>query len=107
MRSKYILIFITCPSVREAKRIVDRLLRARLIACANLINPVRSYFWWKGRIDQAKEVLVLAKTTKDKFKIAEKKIKALHSYEVPEIVAIDISRGEKEYLRWIGESVET
>jgi periplasmic divalent cation tolerance protein len=93
--------------MREARKIADYLLRHRLIACANLIGPVKSYFRWKGKIDRAEEVLIIAKTSKRMFRILEKKIRVLHSYEVPEIIAFDIACGNQDYLRWIDESVKS
>ena len=106
MEKNYISIFVTSPSKREAKRIVFKLLEERLIACGNIISGVESYFWWKKEIDCASEYLIIAKSVKPHFKNIEKRIKELHSYEVPEIIAIPILSGSKEYLQWIAESVK-
>ena len=78
----------------------------RLIACANIISGVDSKFWWNGKIDRAKEFLVIIKTRCGNFKKIEKEVKRLHSYIVPEIIAIPILAGSKEYLGWIGKETK-
>ena len=105
--TKYIIIFITSSSGREARKIAKELLNEKLIACANIIDGVSSFFWWKGNVDRASESLMLIKTTKKNFAQVKKVVKKLHSYEVPEIIALPIAEGEKKYLNWISESVKT
>ena len=106
MGRDFVMIIVMCASGKEARRIADHLLRKRLVACANIISGVESKFWWKGKIDRAKEVLVIMKTKRALFKKAEYEIKRLHSYEVPEIIALPIIAGDRNYLNWIEESVE-
>ena len=106
MRGKYIIIYVTCPSEAEARRIAERLLREKAIACANILNGVRSLFRWKGRIDRARESLLVMKTAKGSFNKVRTVVKKLHSYEVPEIVAVPIEACDGDYLRWIRESVK-
>lgn len=77
------------------------ILKKRLAACANIVSGVDSRFWWKGRLDRAKEALIMFKTVAKNFKKIEKEIKRLHSYEVPEIIAVPIMAGSKSYLNWI------
>jgi periplasmic divalent cation tolerance protein len=72
-----------------------------LVACANIIFGVESRFWWKGRINKAKETLLILKTRRENFKRVEKEIKRIHSYEVPEIIALPIVAGSKSYLEWL------
>ncbi len=104
--SKYIVIFVTCASRQEATKITERLLGERLVACANIIEGINSFFWWKGRIDRAKELLVIMKSLRRNFGKIKKRIKKLHSYEVPEIIALPIIAGDRTYLKWIDESVK-
>ena len=97
----YILIFITASNKREAKKISSALLDERLIACANIIDGVESHFWWKGRKEKTRECLIIAKSKKSCFNKIIKKVKSIHSYEVPEIIALPIIDGYKPYLEWI------
>lgn len=101
-----IVVLVTCSSKKEAVAIVNALLRKKLIACANLIAGVESKFRWKGKIDKAKEVLVILKTRREYFRRIEKEVKRIHSYEVPEIVALPVIEGSKIYLDWINESTD-
>ncbi len=100
-----ILIFMTAPSKREAQKIVRALLDKRLIACANIFGPVDSEFWWQGKIERAKEFLVLMKSDEKLFDGLSTTIKELHSYEVPEILALPIVKGRKLYLEWLNSTL--
>jgi len=95
------IILIACQSRKEADIIAASLLKKRLAACANIILGVNSNFWWDGKIDKAREVLLMLKTRRGNFKRIEKEVRRLHSYEVPEIIAIPIIAGSKDYLGWI------
>ncbi|MBU0604715.1 MAG: divalent-cation tolerance protein CutA [Candidatus Omnitrophica bacterium] len=106
MSNNYIVIFVTCPSKREADSIAGSLLKKRFVACANIINKVESKFWWNGKIDKACETLIVLKTAGNKFKAVEKEVRRLHSYEVPEIIAIPILALSEDYGRWIRDSVK-
>lgn len=97
----YIIVLMTASNKDEAKNIVQVLLEEKYIVCANLIENVTSFFWWKGKIDEEKEVLVLMKSTKNHFKQLSKRVTDLHSYEVPEIVCIPIIDGSSSYLDWM------
>lgn len=101
----YIIIFITASGIEEAEKISQGLLGKKLVACVNIIDNIKSLFWWQGKIDHAKEALLVAKSKKTKFPGIIKLVKSLHSYQVPEIIAIPIAAGEKKYLRWINESL--
>jgi len=105
MENKFITIFVTCGSVKEAGRIGDLLLSKRLVACVNIIPGIESKFRWKGKVDKAVEVLVMMKTRSSNFAGIEKEVKRLHNYEVPEIIALPIVAGSKDYLKWISASV--
>ncbi|MCX5702078.1 MAG: divalent-cation tolerance protein CutA [Candidatus Omnitrophica bacterium] len=100
----YIVVFSTVPNKKEAELIAQGLIKDKLAACVNIIENVYSLFWWQGKIDSAKEVLLVIKTRKALAAKLTKKIKSLHSYEVPEIIALPIVSGNKEYLEWINES---
>lgn len=104
--SRYIVVFVTCASNKEATKIAKNLLDEKLIACANIIEGVKSLFWWKGKVDKATEALIIVKTVRKNFEKIQKRIKELHSYEVPEIVALPIVAGEGGYLKWITESIK-
>jgi periplasmic divalent cation tolerance protein len=102
----YIAIFITTSGKKEAKNIAAQLVRNKLVACVNIVDKVESLFRWKGKVDQSKEALLIAKSRKDKLNKIIKLVKSLHSYEVPEIIALPIAGGYKPYLNWINESID-
>lgn len=105
MRGKtYIVVLVTASSKEEARKISWRLLEEKLAACVNIIDGLESHFWWQGKIDSAKEVLLMIKTKKELFNTLAKKVKSLHSYTVPEIIALPIVTGSTEYLNWIHDS---
>lgn len=103
---KYIVIFVTCLSKKEARYVANSLLKERLVACANIIDGVESFFWWKGKVDKSKESLIIIKTVMKNFGKIQKRIKKLHSYDVPEIIALEIGKGSSDYLNWISASVK-
>jgi periplasmic divalent cation tolerance protein len=99
----YIIIFMTASSKKEARSIISALIRKRLIACGNILGACDSTFAWKGKVERAKEVPVMFKTKKALFKKIAREIERLHSYEVPEIIAVPIIEGNAKYLKWINE----
>ncbi len=100
-----IVVFVTAKDLSEAKRISQKLLEEKLIACANIVEGVKSFFWWQGKIDNAQEVLLILKSQESLFKKIVKTVKSVHSYEVPEVIALPIVEGNPDYLRWIDESL--
>ena len=100
----YVVIFITAPNKKEAEHIAQQLIKNRLAACVNIMENIKSIFWWEGKVDRAKEVLLIIKTRKSLINKLIKKVKSLHSYAVPEIIALPIIAGNKQYLDWINES---
>jgi len=98
---KEIIVLITTPSLKEARAIGRKLVEEKLAACANIIPRVASLFSWQGKICRARESLMILKTRQSCFNRLEKRVKTLHSYSVPEIIALPIIRGSKDYLRWI------
>ena len=105
MMKNFVIIMVTCVSRKEALDVSGRLLAKRLIACANIMPGVESKFRWKGKLSSAAEVLVVMKTVKANFKKIEIEIKRVHSYEVPEIIAVPISAGSRDDLDWISRAV--
>jgi len=101
----YCVIFVTASSKIEAKKISQALLENKCAACVNIIDNIESNFWWQGKIDHTEEVLLVIKSKKSKLAKIIKLVKSLHSYEVPEIIAMPIVAGEKKYLRWINDSL--
>jgi periplasmic divalent cation tolerance protein len=100
------IVIMTAPNKQEAVNIVRAMLEERLIACANILDPVHSLFWWKGKIEEEKEVLVLMKSQKNLFKKLSKRVTELHSYDVPEILALPIVEGSASYLDWMRACLE-
>ena len=98
------LIFITCKDEEEAEKISMRLLKKRLIACANMF-PIKSMYRWKGKIENQKETLILAKTLEKNFSKIKKEVLSLHSYKIPCILKIDAAANES-YDDWVKESVK-
>jgi periplasmic divalent cation tolerance protein len=101
---KEVVVMITTPTLKEARAIGKKLVEEKLAACANIIPRVESVFFWQGRIHQKREALMIVKTRRAAFERLVKRVKSLHRYSVPEIIALPISRGSKEYLRWIRET---
>jgi periplasmic divalent cation tolerance protein len=101
--NNYIIILVTAKDKAEAEKVSQSLLKERLIACANIINPVTSFFHWSGKIDRAEECLIVMKSRADLFAQVVERVKGLHSYEVPEILALPIVDGSEAYLGWMGE----
>lgn len=101
MSRGFCIILAQCASQKEADAIRSALLKGRLAACVNILKGVDSRFWWNGKVDRAKEVLLMAKSRRTNFNRIAKEIKRLHSYDVPEIIAIPIIAGSGDYLGWI------
>ena len=101
----YSVIFITASNAAEAGNIASSLVKEKLAACANVVGGVSSTYWWKGNIETADEVLVIAKSKTALVEKIIERVRQLHSYEVPEIIALPIESGNKAYLQWIEESV--
>lgn len=102
---EFVQVLTTAGSEEEAGVIANALLERHLAGCVQVIGPVQSRFWWEGRIDTAREWLCLVKTTADRYDGVEAAIREHHSYDVPEILAVPVSRGSHDYLQWLGGSV--
>jgi periplasmic divalent cation tolerance protein len=102
-----IVILTNCSSIKESRRIAKALIEKRLAACVNIVTaPIESTYRWKGKQETAKEFLLLTKTTRAHYAAVESTIRELHSYEVPEIIAIPIAAGSRDYLNWLSASVK-
>jgi periplasmic divalent cation tolerance protein len=104
--SRYLVGVVTCGSPAEARRMAGLILRGKLAACVNILGGVESHFWWQGKLERSKEVMLLIKTTHAKLGPLTKAIKSAHSYETPEIVFVPIQGGERNYLKWLSNSVQ-
>jgi len=98
-----IVVFITASNEDEAAKISRALVEARLAGCVNIIKGVRSIYQWKEKIEDEPEVLMIVKTQRHLFPVLSKKVKELHTYTVPEILALPIVEGSAEYLNWLKE----
>ncbi|TAN37875.1 MAG: divalent-cation tolerance protein CutA [Nitrospirae bacterium] len=98
---EFVVVFITAPDEEAAARMADELISAKLAACVTLVRNVRSFYRWKGKTEDETEVLMMAKTRKELFEPLRQRIKELHSYTVPEIIALPILCGSEEYLDWL------
>lgn len=100
------VVLVTCGSRKEARNISRSVLTKRLAACVNiLLSPVESIYTWRGKVEKAREYLLVMKTTAARLKELEREVKRLHSYDVAEFVALWVTEGSKEYLDWIAQSV--
>ncbi|MHB2156055.1 divalent-cation tolerance protein CutA [Calditrichota bacterium GD2] len=100
-----IVVFCTTPDTKTAEAIAQKLVENGLAACCNLIPGLTSIYTWKGEVQKDAEVLMMIKTDDRQYEKLEQTIKELHPYEVPEVIALDIKRGSKDYLKWIQEVV--
>lgn len=98
---EFIVIYCTVPNKKEGKEIAKRLLEYKLVACVNIIEKVESVFSWDGEICEEKEALMIIKTRKDHFTKINHAIQKLHSYNVPEVIAMPIVQADETYLKWI------
>ena len=100
---KMSFVYMTARDKKEARKIGKALVEERLAACVNIIDKMNSIYWWKGKMEKAKEAVLIAKTKKALVPRLIKRVKSLHSYTCPCIVSLPILDGNKEYLRWIGD----
>ena len=101
----FIQVFCTIDKKEEAEKLATHLVKKRLAGCVQVIGPISSTYWWKNNIESSEEWLCLIKSKKNLFDKLEKAIKEVHSYETPEIIALPIIDGNKEYLKWLDNEV--
>jgi periplasmic divalent cation tolerance protein len=100
-----IVVFVTCASTAEARRIATALVKRRLAACGNVLGSgVSSIYRWKGKVEKAREVLLILKSTRRAYTNLEREVLRLHSYKIPEIIAVPVVAGSRQYLEWVRES---
>lgn len=99
--TNFIIVLVTTANKAEAEKISQALLKEKLIACSNIITPVSSFFHWTSKVEKAEECLILMKSRMDLFAELNERLKELHSYEVPEVLALPIVGGSKAYLDWM------
>jgi periplasmic divalent cation tolerance protein len=99
------LVLTTVKNRAEAKRLGEKLVSEKLAACVSVLPNVSSTYRWRGKLERARETLMLIKTSSEKLDLLIPRIKELHSYEVPEILVVSIERGSHEYLKWLDESL--
>ena len=104
---KYVVILITCAHYNEADKVAGALVKEKLAACANVLLHSESIFWWRKKIERASEIVIIAKTAARLLPNVIKRVKELHSYEVPEIIALPVIGGSDQYLDWIEDSVKS
>ena len=98
-----LLVYCTCPDAATADRLARAVVEARLAACVNALPSVRSTYRWKAQVEQADEVLLLIKTTADRLDALTARLRELHPYELPEVLAVQASAGLPEYLDWVAQ----
>ncbi len=100
-----ILVLLTAANGEEAARLAEMLVAEHLAACVQILPAIESIYHWQGKIERQAEVLLLVKTIRSKFSQLEQEVRALHSYDTPEIVSLDITAGSAPYLEWLAKSV--
>lgn len=102
MKKKFIQVFTTADKKELTERIANTLVEQKLAQCAQIVGHIKSIYRWKGKIEKADEWLCIIKCEEKNYKKVELEIKKIHTYEVPEIIAIPIIAGSKDYLKWLG-----
>lgn len=102
---EFSIVLVTAPNLRTARALARAALRARLVACANLVPGLESHYWWQGKLERSGEVLIVFKTARRHLAGLEKLIMAGHPYDTPEFVVLPLTDGAKRYLDWLGASV--
>jgi len=106
-QSGALVVLVTCGSRSEAKKIARAVVDKRLTACVNVVSaPVESLYRWKGKVETAREFLLIVKTTPRRFEALQAEILRLHSYDMPEVIALPVKAGSKPYLQWVKSSVQ-
>jgi periplasmic divalent cation tolerance protein len=98
---EYIVVYVTAKDRAQGRKIARHLLTKKLVACVNIVNGIESHYRWEGKLEQSKEVLLVIKTSKVLFSKVAQAVKEVHSYQVPEIIALPLVAGEENYLSWL------
>lgn len=100
-----LVVLVTAPSAEKAAELGRAVVSERLAACASVLSPVRSIYWWEGKVQDEPEALLLLKTTRARFEALRGRVLELHPYQVPEVVALPVEAGSEKYLEWIAMEV--
>lgn len=100
------IVLVTAPDLKTARQLARLALRRRVAACANLVRGLESHYWWRGKIESSREVLILFKTRAGRLRDLEKLVLAEHPYDTPEFVVLDVSAGAERYLAWLKRETE-
>lgn len=106
MQAASVVVLVTCPSKEEAEKIAQHIVNEKLAACVNIVPGLTSYFWWEGKVEKSSEVLLVVKSKLNLIEELISEIRKNHSYTVPEIIALPILAGNKDYLEWLDKSVK-
>jgi len=101
----FLVVFVTVGGEEQARSMARTLVEEKLAACVNVLNGVQSYFSWEGKVDEASEALLMIKTRRDCFSRLSKRVEALHTYDVCEVIAFDMVDGNPSYLEWMTKSL--
>jgi periplasmic divalent cation tolerance protein len=107
MVKQILIAFCTFPDPNTARKVVKEIVDLRLAACGNILSPIHSIYLWKGKLESSEETLVIFKLEAGRYADFEARLRALHPYEVPEIISVKVDSGLPEYLRWVAESCAT
>ncbi|MGH7831897.1 MAG: divalent-cation tolerance protein CutA [Candidatus Binatia bacterium] len=102
---EFIVVYVTVGSADEGERLAHTLVEERLAACVNRVGPVRSVYRWQGKVEQSDEELLIIKTKRELFERLQTRVQELHSYSVPEILALPVLQGSEPYLKWLGQQL--
>lgn len=102
---EHLVVYVTCKSREEAHNIAENLVEKHLVACGNIVPLIESVFFWEGNLQIEEEVLLILKTRQSAWEELEHEVRRLHSYDLPEIIALPIAMGSRDYLKWIDHEV--
>lgn len=100
-----VVVLSTCGTEQEAEQVARVLVERKLAACVNVVAPVQSFYWWQGKVEKSSEHLLIIKTSRDLFDKVRSALESIHSYELPELVALPIVDGSANYLNWMNENL--
>jgi periplasmic divalent cation tolerance protein len=103
----FCLVFVTTPDLKVARKIARSVLKARLAACANLVPALESHYWWQGKLERAREVLIMFKASLANLSQLEKTVIENHPYDTPEVISFSLQTGNAKYLRWLAQAQRT
>ncbi len=103
---EFVVVYVTACDLAEGRKIAQQLLAQKLAACVNIVSGIESHYRWEGKLEQSSEVLLVIKTRKTHFAKLTKAVKGIHSYNVPEIIALPIVAGDKKYLAWLRQETQ-